>query len=135
MRAKAVRENYIGKEFPKGNVAVGEVLLPDGEELYEEGTSRERSPTPQPQPKSKGGMFEPSVDSHSERVMDTDAECKVLSAIAAVLLEESDPAEVEAKLYLYTERKPCQSCEDVLRQFKDLFPKIEIGVFWDYPYP
>lgn len=67
--------------------------------------------------------------------MDTDAEYKVLSAIAAVLLEEFDPAEIEGKFYLYTERKPCESCEAVLQQFRDLFPKIEIGVIWDHPYP
>jgi hypothetical protein len=66
--------------------------------------------------------------------MDTDAEYKVLSAIADTL-EMFYDLQVEGKLYLYTELKPCESCSDVLRQFEEKFPKIEVEVFWDYSYP
>lgn len=47
--------------------------------------SREKSPYPIPLAKSKGGQFEPIVDSYSKRLMDTDAEYKALSAIADTL--------------------------------------------------
>ncbi|WP_427162997.1 deaminase domain-containing protein [Aliinostoc sp. HNIBRCY26] len=43
--------------------------------------------------------------------------------------------QVKGKLYLYTEFQPCESCNSVLRQFREKFPHIEIEVFWDYPYP
>lgn len=67
--------------------------------------------------------------------MDTDAEYKALSAIADTL-DLFSKSEVEGKLYLYTERKPCESCIGVLKQFKNKYPMIEIiEVFWDHPYP
>jgi The BURPS668_1122 family of deaminases len=65
--------------------------------------------------------------------MDTDAEYKVLSAIADALQMHYD-LQVEGELYLYTERQPCESCNNVLRQFEEKFPNIKITVFWDYPY-
>lgn len=98
-------------------------------------TSRAKSPTPIPIPKSQGGQFEPTVDSYSGRLMDTDAEYKALSAIAETL-EDFYNCEIQGKLYLYTERSPCESCLSVLEQFRDKFLNIEIaGVFWDEPYP
>ena len=66
--------------------------------------------------------------------MDTDAEYKVLSAIAEAI-EMFYDLQVEGKLYLYSEFQPCESCSDVLRQFREKFPRIEIQVFWDHPYP
>lgn len=67
--------------------------------------------------------------------MNTDAEYKALSAIANTL-DLFDKNQRRGKLYLYTERKPCESCINVLRQFKDKYLNIEIAeIFWDYPYP
>lgn len=66
--------------------------------------------------------------------MDTDAEYKVLSAIADTL-EMFYDLQLEGNLYLYTELQPCESCNYVLRQFKEKFPNIRVEVFWDYPYP
>jgi hypothetical protein len=98
------------------------------------GTSRSKSPSPKPQPKSEGGQFEPTRDSYSERLMDTDAEYKVFSAIADTL-EMFYDLEVEGELYFYTELEPCESCNNVLKQFQAKFPNIMIKLFWDYPYP
>ncbi|MBN8563019.1 deaminase domain-containing protein [Leptolyngbya boryana CZ1] len=134
-KAKTVREDYIGRDFPSGNVAVAKVVLSNGAILFQEGTSRARSPSPLPTPKSAGGIFEPSIDSHSQRLMETDAEYKILSALALTLLEELKQVQVEGKLYLYTERKPCESCQNILRQFRELFPSVGISVVWDHPYP
>lgn len=97
-------------------------------------TSRAKSPINKPLPKSQGGQFEPIIDSFSGRLMDTDAEYKALSAIA-LTLSAIDNISLSGKLYLYTERRPCESCTGVLKQFTDKFPNIEIEVFWDYPYP
>jgi hypothetical protein len=67
--------------------------------------------------------------------MDTDAEYKALSAIADTL-DFFARYEQQGKLYLYTEREPCESCAYVLQQFKHKYPNLEIAeIFWDYPYP
>lgn len=97
-------------------------------------TSRAKSPVSIPKAKSQGGQCEPIIDSYSNRLMDTDAEYKALSAIADTLDMSSDSL-VEVVLYLYTERKPCESCQGVVKQFKEKYPNIKIKIFWDYPYP
>ena len=130
-----IREIYLKKPFPKGNIAVIEVHLTNNISFGTGATFRARSPTPKPKSKSEGGQFEPIIDSYSNLVMDTDAEYKALSAIADTL-DLLDEDNLRGKLYLYTERKPCESCTYVLQQFKDKYPKIEIAeIFWDYPYP
>ena len=112
-----------------------EVHLANGISFCAGSTSRARSPTPKPKSKSEGGQFEPIIDSYSHRLMDTDAEYKALSAIADTLDLLAQPTQ-RGKLYLYTERKPCESCIYVLEQFKDKYPNLEIAaVLWDYPYP
>ncbi|MBD1907144.1 hypothetical protein H6F66_07725 [Trichocoleus sp. FACHB-6] len=132
--AAQIRATYINKPFPKGNIAVAEVHI-QGDVIFREGgTSRSKSPTPKPKPKSEGGQFEPTIDPYSKHLMDTDAEYKVLSAIADIL-EMFYDLQVRGDLYLYTERNPCTSCNDVLRQFKEKFPNIRLEVFWDHPYP
>ncbi|HBE16896.1 MAG TPA: hypothetical protein DEG17_10725 [Cyanobacteria bacterium UBA11149] len=133
--ANLIREQYLNKQFPKGNVAVIEVYLSNGTAFGIGATSRAKSPISKPKARSEGGQFEPIVDSYSGYIMDTDAEYKVLSAIADTL-EMFYNREVVGQLYLYTERKPCESCDGVIDQFKEKFPNIKIsGLFWDYPYP
>ncbi|MFM6579439.1 MAG: deaminase domain-containing protein, partial [Dolichospermum sp.] len=80
---------------------------------------------------------EPAVDSYSRRIMDTDAEYKVLSAIAETLefIYNNDNKSVRGKLYLYTERKPCESCQGVINQFEQRFPEVTINISWTHPYP
>ncbi|MEM7595649.1 MAG: deaminase domain-containing protein [Cyanobacteria bacterium P01_A01_bin.83] len=133
--AKLIRETYLKKPFPKGNVAVIEVHLVNDISLSTGATSRARSPTPKPKSKLEGGQFEPIIDFYSNLVMDTNAEYKALSAIADTL-DLLDKNKLRGELYLYTERKPCESCVYVLQQFKGKYPNIEIAeIFWDYPYP
>ncbi len=133
-RAADIRQKYLKKPIGKGNVAIADVHLSNNVAFCAGATSRAKSPIPIPPPKSQGGQFEPSLDSRTRRLMDTDAEYKILSAIAETL-ERSYDLEIEGSLYLYTELQPCESCNDVLRQFKDKFPNINVDVFWDYPYP
>ena len=133
--ASLIREQYINKPFTRGNVAVIEVHLSDGTSFGIGATSRAKSPAAKPKARSEGGQFYPIVDPYSGRLMDTDAEYKALAAIADTL-EISYDRDVEGKLYLYTERHPCESCNGVIEQFKGKFPNIEISaVFWDHPYP
>ena len=133
--ANLIRESYLKKPFPKGNVAVIEIHLANGKAFGTGATSRAKSPTSKPKLKSEGGQFEPIIDSYSDRLMDTDAEYKALSAIADTL-DLFERYEQKGKLYLYTERKPCASCSHVLQQFKHKYPLIEIAeILWDYPYP
>lgn len=118
----------------KGNVAVAEVHLQNNIVFGVGGTSRGKSPTPKPNPKSEGGQFEPIIDSRTQRMMDTDAEYKVISAIADTL-DESYSSDVAGTIYLYTELQPCQSCSHIVQQFQAKFPKLKVELFWDYPYP
>lgn len=133
-----IREQYLKKPIGKGNVAIAELYLVGNIAFCAGATSRggRKSPIPIPTPKSEGGQFEPSVDSRTRpnKLMDTDAEYKVLSEIADTL-EIFYDLQVEGNLYLYTELQPCESCNSVLRQFEEKFPHIKIEVFWDYPYP
>ena len=132
--AKLLRDIYLKKPFPKGNVSIIEVHLKTGVIFGIGATSRAKSPVSIPQPKSEGGQFEPIIDSYSNRLMDTDAEYKALSAIADTL-DMSYDFLLEGVLYLYTERQPCESCQGVVKQFKEKYPNIKIKIFWDYPYP
>ncbi len=136
--ATLIRQQYLkGKPIGKSNVAITEIHLNNNVVFCTAATSKggRKSPIPEiPTPKSEGGQFEPAIDSRTQRVMDTDAEYKVLSAIADAI-EMFYDLQVEGKLYLYSELQPCESCSDVLKQFQKKFPHIEIQVFWDYPYP
>ncbi len=132
--AQLIREKYLNKPFPKNNVAIIEVHLADQRSLSVGATSKAKSPVPKPQPKSQGGQFEPIVDSYSGYLMDTDAEYKALSALAETL-ENLGNLQIEGKLYLYSERNPCESCQGVITQFQQKFPNLEITLFWDFPYP
>lgn len=132
--AQLIREQYLNKPFPKNNVAIIEVHLADQISLSVGATSKAKSPVPKPKPKLEGGQFEPIVDSYSGYLMDTDAEYKALSALAETL-EMFDNPQIEGKLYLYSERNPCESCLGVIKQFQQRFPNLEITLFWDHPYP
>jgi|694.fasta_scaffold150495_1 hypothetical protein len=134
--AALIRSKYLGKPIRKSNVAIAEIHLNENISFCVGATSKAgREPlAPKPPPKSQGGQFEPSTDSYSKWVMDTDAEYKVLSEIASTL-EVYYPNNLNGKLYLYTELKPCQSCEGILNQFQEKFLNISIEIFWDHPYP
>lgn len=131
-----IREQYLKKPIGQSNVAIAELYLVGNIAFCAGATSKggRKSPIPKPKPKSEGGQFEPATDSRTQRLMDTDAEYKVLSEIADSL-EMFYDLQVEGNLYLYTELQPCESCNSVLKQFEEKFPHIKIEVFWDYPYP
>ena len=157
--ANLIRQKYLTKKLPegyqikrkkpKGNVAVVEIHLTNKTSFTIGATSKRgfnlnsqskriESPIPMPKPRSKGGQFQPIIDPYSGRntPMNTDAEYKALSALADTLDEFVPKDEHEGKLYLYTERKPCQSCQGILQQFQEKYPLIDIaGVYWDLPYP
>ena len=138
--AALIRSKYLGKPMGTSNVAIAEIYLNGNISFCVGATSKtgRKTPTPQPLPRSKGGQFEPSIivfnDKGDSRAMDTDAEYKVLSEIARIL-EVYYPNNLNGKLYLYTEFKPCESCEGILKQFQEKFLNISIKVFWALPYP
>jgi hypothetical protein len=81
--AATIRETYLKKPIGKGNVSVAEIHITGDVVFCVGGTSRggNKSPIPKPKPKSEGGQFQPTVDSRTHRLMDTDAEYKVLSTM------------------------------------------------------
>lgn len=139
--AQSVRTHYL-KKTSGSNVAVAtlylrETINPEGFTGLSVGATSKggkKSPLDVPQPRSQGGQFEPSVDSRTQRLMDTDAEYKVISEMAK-LLERTHGRQATGSLYLYTELQPCESCDDILNQFKSKFPRIECLVDWAEPYP
>ncbi|MBE9235156.1 hypothetical protein IQ227_03650 [Anabaena aphanizomenioides LEGE 00250] len=117
----------------RNNVAVAEVHI-GHVSFYLEATSHYKSPIPIPEAKSNGGQFEPKVDPYAQRIMFHCYEYKLFSEIAKIL-EMDYNLQTEGYLYLYTERYPCISCQDVKIQFEEKFPNIKVELFWDYPYP
>ena len=134
-RAAYIRQRHLNKPIGKSNVAIAEIYLSNGVAFCAGATSKRKGPIPDPPlTRSQGGQFEPSIDSRTGRSMNTDAEYKVLSEIAKVL-EMFYDLERKGSLYLYSELQPCESCNEVLRQFEAKFPNISVKVFWDLPYP
>jgi hypothetical protein len=132
-RAAEVRSVYVRKPWPKANVAALE-CCPFGARGRLEATSRENSPSPLPLPRSRGGLFEPSNDPHSDRPMDTDAEYKALSELGTRLLAAKPWCRIGI-VYLFTERAPCASCIGVITQFEQMFPLLSVVVRFDHAYP
>ena len=132
--AAQIRNIFLRKNYPRGNVAVAEVHLAQGIVFGMGATCKADSPAMEAKPRSEGGHFEPSIDSYSRRPMDTDAEYKLLSAIADTL-ESCYNCNIRGQLYLYTERQPCESCQKVIEQFQQKFLNIEVFIDWSYPYP
>jgi hypothetical protein len=136
LRAKAseVRAAYIGKPVGKGNVAALEYCSPGFQEAIQvEATSRAKSPSPLPRPRSQGGYFEPLIDPSTNRPMDTDAEYKALSELAARLDATAGPK--MGVVYLFSELQPCASCRRVIAQFEERFPKVSVVIEFDHPFP
>ena len=133
-KAGEVRAKSIGKEVGKGNVAVLEYCSLDCQmPISVEATSRGKSPAPKPQPRSQGGYFEPSIDPSTNRLMDTDAEYKALSALAAKL--DATARQKFGVVYLFTELQPCRSCASVIVQFEERFPWVVVVLQFDAPFP
>lgn len=56
-----------------------------------------------------------------------DTEAKILEQIAHELGNVSD---IKGEIDLYTDRNPCLSCLGVIKQFKQMYPEIEIRVYY-----
>ena len=72
-----------------------------------------------------------TIDSFDRGV---DTESKILEEIAHELgfnkfkVDES----VTGTIYVFTERKPCLSCEGVINKFKKMFPNVNLYVVYQY---
>jgi hypothetical protein len=134
LRASAAdtRDKWLKKPKGKSNVATLEFWAPCSESpLTLEATSTAKSPLQRPRPRSQGGFFEPSIDFATNRLMDTDAEYKLLSRLAELLSQ----TEARGTVYLYTELQPCQSCDALIGQFMDRFPLVTVIIGFDIAFP
>lgn len=120
--AAQIRKIYLDKPVRKSNVAILELHLTNGTIIGTGATSKLNSPTPKPKKQSEGGQFEPTTDFYSGRIMDTDAEYKALSALAETL-ESVHPEIRQGIVYLSTEKRPCNSCSEIIQQFERKFSK------------
>lgn len=66
-------------------------------------------------PDNKGDVF----------VRDTDTEYKILNDLAGKI---GDNPNATGKVKLFTEKDTCGSCNNIITQFKEKYPKIEIEV-------
>jgi len=60
---------------------------------------------------------------------DVDSETKIIEHIATKILPNDSRT-----LYLYTEREPCISCDNVFVQFSKKFPHINMFIYFDEEY-
>ena len=54
-----------------------------------------------------------------------DTEAKILEDIASQIKEPN----ISGTINLFTERPPCESCSNIIEEFKEKFPNIELNVF------
>jgi hypothetical protein len=60
-----------------------------------------------------------------------DTESKILESIADDLDQlVLDPTFIIGELFLYTDRYPCPSCEDVIKEFINVYDKIKVKIFY-----
>jgi hypothetical protein len=130
----------------RGNVAACELVLENGEQFEEVATSKKK---PINMPGTKNGpdqIFVPREDRAKRdhegyyKLNTTDPEYKILNILASQLLTHCEKMEIQlaslsGTLYLYTERFICSGCEESIRDFEQMFPKINIFVFWGDEYP
>ena len=136
--AAALRKSVLpGKAISHNNVASVHYASSTGTDFRQQATSKGRGPLPdRPTPRSKGGQFEPSVDTGSKRLMDTDAEYKLLDWLGQKLDAEhpGSPQDARGTVNLYSEMQLCESCQSIVSQFRAKFPNVKIYVFADVPY-
>jgi RHS repeat-associated protein len=70
--------------------------------------------------------FMPRVDKF---LRDKDSEIKILESVANQYI---DNPYVKGKIYLFSERSPCGSCREVIREFQKIFPNIEVQLEWHH---
>ncbi|MBD5550613.1 MAG: hypothetical protein HDQ96_05470 [Lachnospiraceae bacterium] len=58
---------------------------------------------------------------------DVDTEYKILSDIQSKL---GDNYSASGKIKLYTELEPCPSCQSIIKQFKEMYPNIDVEVIY-----
>lgn len=129
----------------RGNVAVAELVFLD-EQFSQAATSKKK---PVNMPGTKNGpeqVFLPHEDRSKTdhegyyKLNTTDPEYKILNIFASQLRNHCEKiqtqiVDLEGTLYLYTERFICSGCEESIRDFEDMFPKINVFVFWGEEYP
>ena len=67
------------------------------------------------------------VDGKNAWLRNTDTEHKMLEHIARDLQNNMD---AKGKIKLYTDRKPCVSCEHAISEFCQMYPEIELTVIY-----
>ena len=69
-----------------------------------------------------------------------DTEAKTLEQIAndfddyiksnSITGKQIKPSDIKGTINMFTERKPCKSCEKVIEQFMEMFPNVTLNVYW-----
>ena len=69
-------------------------------------------------------IFTTYVEDKFPRFNDTEA--KILEDIDSQI---TDP-QIKGKITLFTELPPCDSCSNIIEEFKRMFPNIQVDVLW-----
>jgi hypothetical protein len=101
------------------NVAVAEVNVGDKSEMLTAVSGKTSPPGTVSVPENPLFTTKPS----GAMTRDYDTEVKLLEDVAKGL-----PSDARGTISLYTERPPCNSCEGVIQQFQERFPRINLIV-------
>ncbi|MBX5450405.1 deaminase domain-containing protein [Thermogemmatispora sp.] len=122
--------------WPRRNWAFAEYELGPGQRgtLVAESSLRDLPGTvPTPAPEAR--YFFPIRLAHTvgTALHEADAEDKLLNELARRFNPRREPVcSVKARVHLYSERQPCSACEDLIRQFRRMFPHVELTVNYDF---
>ena len=101
------------------NVAIAEAELGGSRRLLTGVSGKASPPGTVPSPDSR--LFTTKASGAMTRAFDS--EVKLLEDIAKDLSEDA-----KGRISLYTERKPCSSCDSVIQQFRKRFPNIIVEI-------
>lgn len=130
----------------RGNVAVAELELEDSRKFEAIATSK-REPVDMPGTAlGPEKIFDPHEDRSKRnhlgqyRLNITDPEFKIYNILARRLRNYCERTQIDCShltggLYLYTERSMCSGCEESTQDFQNMFPNINLFVFWSRTYP
>ena len=79
-------------------------------------------------------------DIPDDDLRENDAENNMLEHLLRDIQEEYPPDNnginrINGHVRLFSEQQPCNSCEPTIRAFQDMYPGLQVDVYYTLPYP
>ncbi|MEO3957483.1 hemagglutinin repeat-containing protein [Chromobacterium piscinae] len=127
-----LRSFLTGSAKKSGNMGVAQIDIPGVQSLMA-ASSRLDNPSLAQQGRGFVGLVNEKFPSSSVITADgrdvhrsTDSEAKILNNIATQL---GDNFSIVGTINLMTERSPCESCSNVIQQFRQKYPNVTVNIF------